>query len=149
MGYVKDLRNLVGNRPLIVVGASVIVLNQDKQLLLHLRKDNQCWGLPGGSMELGESLEEVATREMIEETGLTPKKLKLLDIFSGEEQYYKLPHGDELYNVTANYICTEYTGELKIDDNESEGLQFFDINELPDRLNPPDIPVIHQFLTLN
>ncbi|TFB19504.1 NUDIX domain-containing protein [Filobacillus milosensis] len=145
MGYVMDLRKLVGTRPLIVVGASVMVLNERKELLLQKRKDNGCWGLPGGSMELGESLEEVAKREMIEETGLTPDNLTLLNVFSGEEQYYKLPHGDELYNVTANYLCTEYEGKLRIDEDESLDINFFNLKELPKPLNPPDIPVIKYF----
>ena len=52
--------------------------------LLDLR---QC-----GSMELGESLEEVVIREMYEESGLTPDNIGLLKVFSGQEFYYQYPH---------------------------------------------------------
>lgn len=68
MNYVKDLRELVGNRPLILPGAVAIILNDQNEVLLQHRIDGG-WGLPGGLMELGESLEETARREVKEETG--------------------------------------------------------------------------------
>lgn len=69
MGYIMDLRNKVGSRPLIMVGACVILVNGNNELLLQLRKDNDCWVLASGSMEMGETVEEVAKRELVEETG--------------------------------------------------------------------------------
>jgi 8-oxo-dGTP pyrophosphatase MutT (NUDIX family) len=71
MGYIEELRKLVGNRPVILTGAKVIVFNALGQILLQYRTDTKMWGLPGGLMELGESLEETALREVQEETGLT------------------------------------------------------------------------------
>lgn len=65
MGYIKNLRKLVGTKPLIMVGACVILINNENEILLQLRTDNNCWGLPGGSMEIGESLIEVAKREVL------------------------------------------------------------------------------------
>ncbi len=124
MGYIMNLRKKLGTQPLIMVGACVIILHHNS-VLLQLRKDNHCWGLMGGSMELGESLEEVAIREMQEESGLTPEALELLHVFSGEEFYYKYPHGDEVYNVLAAYVCNAYTGFLKHDREEAVELQFF------------------------
>ena len=44
MGYIMELRKLVENRPLIMVGACVILLNNEKEILLQLRNDNKCWG---------------------------------------------------------------------------------------------------------
>lgn len=66
MSYIMDLRKKVGADPLIMVGACVLIFNNENQLLMQLRKDNKCWGLAGGAMELGESLEDVAKREMFE-----------------------------------------------------------------------------------
>ncbi|GLX68191.1 hypothetical protein MU1_25360 [Paenibacillus glycanilyticus] len=59
MGYIMDLRAIVGSRPLIMTGACVL-LCRNERLLLQRRSDNGLWGLPGGSMEPGETLEEVA-----------------------------------------------------------------------------------------
>ncbi|PGS56788.1 NUDIX hydrolase [Bacillus sp. AFS041924] len=142
MGYIMDLRKVVGSRPLIMAGAAVILLDSQKRVLLQLRKDNNTWGLPGGSLELGENLEEVAKRELKEETGLIALKLEFFNIFSGKEFYYKYPHGDEVYNVISTYICTEYKGVLKKEESEVQDLRFFDFNSLPSEISPPDLPII-------
>ncbi|HAM80326.1 NUDIX hydrolase [Ornithinibacillus bavariensis] len=146
MGYIKDLRKIVGSRPIIMVGACVLLIDNRNRILLQLRKDNHCWGLAGGSMELGESLEEVARRELREETGLTAKDLELINIYSGEAFYYKYPHGDEVYNVVAAYLCIDYKGELVKDENEVDDLRFFRFDDLPKNISPPDIPIINDYI---
>lgn len=143
-----NLRKIVGTRPLVIVGSSVIVINQDKQILLQLRTDNSSWGLAGGSLEPGETLEEVATRELYEETGLIANRLTYFKTFSGEDFYYKYPHGDEVYNVISVYICSEFNGELKGDQVEVQDLQYFALHDLPDNISPPDKKVIESFIEL-
>jgi 8-oxo-dGTP pyrophosphatase MutT (NUDIX family) len=133
MNYVKDLRKLVGTRPLILTGAVVIILNDLQKVLLQHRTDGG-WGLPGGLMELGESLEETARREVKEETGLEIGELKLVNIFSGKDYYFKVSNGDELYSVTAVYVTKDVRGKMDIDETESVEVQFFKLNELPDGL---------------
>ncbi|WP_419095828.1 NUDIX domain-containing protein [Halalkalibacter suaedae] len=81
MGYIDELRKLIGNRPIISVGATILVVNAEKKILFQHRSDTLDWGLPGGSMELGETLEEVASRELKEETGLTANRFELLGVF--------------------------------------------------------------------
>lgn len=146
MSYITELREVVGSRPLIMAGATVVLINDQQQILLQKRVDNHCWGLPGGSMELGETLEQVAKRELEEETGLVAVHLQLLDIFSGPDLYYQYPHGDEVYNVVAAYICREYSGSLQAQCSEVQELQFFDLFALPQNINPPDLPIIQYFL---
>lgn len=141
-----DLRKVVGSRPLIMVGASVILLDSSNRLLLQLRTDNNAWGLPGGSLEMGENLVEVAKRELYEETGLIANKLEFLNMFSGKEFYYKYPHGDEVYNVISTYICTDYIGDLKMDESEAKELCFFHLDRLPSTISLPDFPIITQFI---
>ena len=76
MGYIMDLRKELGHRPLIMSGAGAVIINADDQILLQRRADNGFWGLPAGSMELGESFEDVAIRELKEETNLEIDELK-------------------------------------------------------------------------
>ena len=70
MGYILELRKQVGHRPLIMTCAGVLLLNEKRELLLQKRADNGLWGYPRGSMELGDSFEDCARREVQEETGL-------------------------------------------------------------------------------
>src|SRR5699024_2262717 len=79
MGYIEDLRKIVGHRPLILVGSVVIIIDEQGKLLLQQRTfPNGVWGIPGGLMELGESTEDVARREIFEETGLHIGQLHLI-----------------------------------------------------------------------
>lgn len=52
MGYIMDLRQLVGSQPIVMGEANVILLDENERLLLKLRHDNNCWRLPGGTLEL-------------------------------------------------------------------------------------------------
>ena len=135
MNYVKQLRELVGNRPLILPGAVVIILNDQNEVLLQHRTDGG-WGLPGGLMELGESLEETARREVKEETGLAIGDLELQGIFSGKDYFLKVANGDELYSVTAVYATWDVQGDVVIDEIESIDVQYFPLEGLPDGLTP-------------
>lgn len=128
--------------------AYVLIFDEDNRLLLQLRKDNGSWGLAGGSMDLGESLEEVASREMEEETGLVPAQLDLFLTFSGKDFYYQYPHGDEVYNVVTAYICRDYKGDLKADESEASELQFFSLESLPEAISPPDRLVIEKYMSV-
>ncbi|MBM7661095.1 8-oxo-dGTP pyrophosphatase MutT (NUDIX family) [Bacillus mesophilus] len=132
--YVKGLRKLVGNTPLLLPGSVVLIVNEDNELLLQHRTDGD-WGLPGGNTEVGERLEETARREVKEETGLDIGELDLLGVFSGKDYYLKLNNGDELYSVTAVYVTKEYKRTLKVDKEESIDVKFFKLNELPMNLS--------------
>ncbi|WP_026688969.1 NUDIX hydrolase [Alteribacter aurantiacus] len=130
MSYFSEMRKYVGNRPLILPGSVVIILNEEKEVLLQQRPD-MSWGLPGGLMELGESLEETAARETLEETGLRVSELKLVHVFSGEKYYLKVANGDEFYSVTAVYVAGKAKGSLKVDGIETKSLSYFPLNDLP------------------
>lgn len=135
--YIMDLRKIVGHRPLLQVGASVIVEDAQGRILLQLRTDNHCWGYAGGSVELDEVVEDAAKRELLEETGLTAKQLTLFGIFSGKDCHYIYPNGDEVSNIEIVYICKEYFGNLICQAGEVDKLQFFHHNEIPENISPP------------
>lgn len=144
--YMMDMRALVGSRPIFQNGASVIVINQDQQMLMGLRSDNQCWGYAGGSIELGENLEEAAYRELEEEFDIKANGLKLFGVFSGKELYYKYPNGDEVYNIDTVFICDDYQGTPKADGEEITELKWFDLDQLPENISPPIVMIIETFV---
>jgi len=134
--YIMDMRKIVGHRPILQVGASVIVEDKDGRILLQLRTDNQCWGYCGGSVELDERVEDAAKRELYEEAGLVAETLELFGIFSGPEEHYTYPNGDEVSNIDIVYICRAYSGELKPQEGEVEELRWFFEDEMPEKLMP-------------
>jgi 8-oxo-dGTP pyrophosphatase MutT (NUDIX family) len=145
MGYIEELRQFVGNRPIIMVGAGILLTDEHGRLLLGERSDNHSWGIPGGSLELGESLEDAARRETLEETGLHVASMRLFDVFSGPDFFYTYPNGDQVYNVAAVYESSDYSGELGGSD-EHCSLRFFAAGELPEAISPPVRPIIQAWL---
>ncbi|NUU77117.1 NUDIX hydrolase [Paenibacillus xylanilyticus] len=135
MGYIESLRGMIGNAPVILVRPSILILNKTGEILL-VRHIDDTWGVPGGFMELGESVEEAAMREVHEEIGIELKKLELYGVFSGKELYTKLKNGHEYYNVVIGYICTEYEGELRPDGIEVLEAKFYKPTDLPDKTDP-------------
>ncbi|PFQ48592.1 DNA mismatch repair protein MutT [Bacillus cereus] len=136
MGYIEELRKVVGSRPLNLAGVAVAIFNEQEQILLQQRR-NGMWGVPGGLVELGESTEEAGRREVLEETGIKIGTLQLVSVFSGKEFFVKLPNGDEFYPITIAYLCKDIIGGLlKADGVESLHVQFFNLNELPQNISP-------------
>ncbi|GHH97408.1 NUDIX hydrolase [Neobacillus kokaensis] len=131
MGYIEDLRKIVGTRPLILVGSVVGVMDEQDRILLQ-KRPNGVWGLPGGLLELGESAEEAGRREVWEETGIEIGQLELVGVFSGEKYFVKLENGDEFYPVTIAYRSTDIKNKkIRIDGVETLDAQFFEITALP------------------
>lgn len=131
MSYIMDLRKHIGHDPLIGVGATTLVFNDQRELLLNLRTDTNTWGIPGGSMELYETIEETAIRELKEETGICADELELVSVLSGKDYYFEYPNGDKMCTVIVLFKVLNYTGTLKVSDNESKELKFFPLNKLP------------------
>ena len=141
-----DLRKIVGRRPLLQVGASVIVEDKEGRILLQLRSDNHCWGYAGGSVELDEVVEEAAKRELFEETGLVANDLELFGVFSGIDTHYVYPNGDEVSNVDIVYICKDYSGELCCQQGEVDDLRFFEVDKIPDNISKPIERPLRQYI---
>lgn len=146
--YILDLRKTVGHRPLLQVGASVIVVDSEGRILLQKRRDNGLWGYAGGSVELDEEVEKAAMRELFEETGLVADELELFGVFSGKILHYTYPNGDEVSNIDIVYICRSYSGDLTPQASEVSELRFFSASEMPpeNELTPPNRPVLKRYI---
>ena len=80
--YIKKLRRKVGHDELILNYAGCIIFDEQGRLLLQKRTDCGEWGFLGGMVELGESVEEAAVREVKEESGLDVKVTSLYGVYS-------------------------------------------------------------------
>jgi ADP-ribose pyrophosphatase YjhB (NUDIX family) len=147
MDYLLELRKHIGNAPLLMVGAAVLITDEQNRLLLMERSDSGCWGPPGGAVELGEVVEDAALREVREETGLELSDLSLFGVFSGPDLFYVYPNGDEVYNVTIVYRAHFPGGEVRLND-EHTAWRWFAAADIPENISPPIRPVIQKFKQL-
>lgn len=147
MGYVRELRKLVGHQPIILVGAVVVMADEQGRILLQERKfPKGAWGLPGGLMELGETTEGVARREVLEETGLIVKDLKLIDIYSGPGTYSVAENGDEFYCVTVAYYTNQFEGKLVVNQKELISCSFLPQEKWPERIVKSHKKILDDYL---
>jgi len=146
MSYIQELRALVGHRPLILVGVLVMIFDEHHRLLLQHRIDDNTWDFPGGYMELGESTEETARREVREETGLEIGEMTLFKIFAGKEFFYTCLNGDQVFSVSPVYVTNDAHGALQPDGDEGSEVRFFPIHDLPSEMLPQVRIVIEIFL---
>ena len=148
MGYIEDLRKVIGHRCIILTGSVVVIRDENGRILLQKRTHPKGkWGLPGGLMELSESLEETAKREVFEETNLTVDDLKLLGVYSGKDYFCTAQNGDEWYVVVAAYISDNFKGILKINDDESEELTWFSVDEIPENIAGSHREIIRDYVS--
>ncbi|MFT8362418.1 MAG: NUDIX domain-containing protein [Sporolactobacillus sp.] len=137
MGYIENLRQQIGHQPLLLPGAAVIIENSYDQILLQKRVyPVDTWGLPGGLMEIGETPEQTAKREVYEECGLTLYAMKLVNVYASTGEPSIAANGDCYYPITIVYATRSYSGELIIDRKESEAYQFCSVTEHSPALLP-------------
>ena len=80
-----------GNPVVVQTGASIIVEDEQGQILMQQRQDDGTWSYPGGRIEIDETVEDGARREVREDCGLEVGKLRLLGVFSGKELNHVYP----------------------------------------------------------
>ena len=147
MGYVEELRALIGHKCINLCGSVVVLQNEKGQILMQQRVyPTGKWGLPGGLMELGESTEETARREVFEETGLHIGELRLLGVYSGKDYLCIAQNGDEFYTVVTAYITTDFSGVLSVYDQESISMKWIDVNNFPQNIVKTHRNVMNDYL---
>ncbi|QCJ41254.1 NUDIX domain-containing protein [Bacillus sp. S3] len=136
MGYCEEIREQIGNSPLIVVRPSVAIINNNGEILLS-RNAGGIWTIPGGILQLNESVEECITRIAFVDTGLKIKTLKLFGVYSGKDLINRIEgSGDEYHSVAIAYLSTEYDGELTPKNDHAIEARFFNLNQLPEQIVP-------------
>jgi ADP-ribose pyrophosphatase YjhB (NUDIX family) len=134
--YLGQIRAIVGSRLLIVPGGRVILRNSSGEILLQERTDFRLWALPGGAPEIGESIEDNLSREIFEE--LNVKIQSFIPIgFSSDPTFETVtyPNGDRIHNYSLILLATDWTGDIKINE-ESMQARFFSIYNLPNIMPP-------------
>lgn len=136
MDYCEYMRGMIGNSPLIVVRPSVVILDNKGEILLS-RYSGTPWGVPGGILQLSESVEECIKRNVKEDLGLMLNSLQLFGVYSGLELNTKPEDGeDEYHTVAIGYLCTDYEGEVTPDKNQAIEAEFFKLEQLPEEIDP-------------
>jgi len=144
--YVKEMRKEVGHAPLMVIGCGVIIENSKGEILLQKRRDNGCWAILGGSMEVGEKFTETVRREVYEEAGIELGELELFGIYSGEDRVIQYPNGDICFGAGVVFKATQYTGELLNNTEEAIEHKYFSKENMPDNINKFDKKFIDDWL---
>lgn len=131
--YLGKLRAIIGQRPVLMPGARVIAEDGCGRVLLIMRGDMKLWGWPAGSAEIGQSIEDTARQELLEEAGLTAHRLVPVGFSSHPvDDRIQYPHGDVLHAFAMIFHCTEWSGAPRPDGHESLDVRWFPQDALPD-----------------
>jgi 8-oxo-dGTP pyrophosphatase MutT (NUDIX family) len=127
-----DWERALGVRPSV----SAVILDSRGRRLLQQRSDGGQWGLPGGSVEIGESLREAVIREVHEETGLRVAVGRLVGVYSEPGlQVVRYPDGNVWHYVNVCFECAVQAGQLTTCD-ETLALAWVPLRRLPRTLVP-------------
>ena len=135
------------DRPYVGVGAVIIA---DGQVLIVQRKHEPLageWSIPGGAVEVGETLEDCVAREMREETGLEVAVGPVIEVF---DRITRDADGQVQYHfVLVDYVCWPVGGELQAGSDVADA-RFVDPSALaPYQLTPKAIEVIARAIELD
>jgi len=117
----------------LVPGASAIVTDDEGNVLLHRRRDSGRWALPGGVMDIGESIAQCAEREVKEETGLTVEAYRLVGVYSDPDHVFAYEDGEVRQEFSLCFACQILGGNISKSD-ESLEVRFWHVQDF-DGLN--------------
>jgi 8-oxo-dGTP pyrophosphatase MutT (NUDIX family) len=123
-------------KTIVRLGVAVIIRDDGGKILLERRSDCGWWGLPGGRIEPGESVEQAAIREVHEETGLAVRITGLVGLYS-EPAGRIVTFPDNVVHLVDAAVTAEILSGNLTKSSESEELRFFLPHELPEEIVPP------------
>lgn len=133
----------------MVVAASAVITDNAGRILLLRRTDSGNWALPGGAIELGESLPACAVREVREETGLSIEITGLVGTYTDPRHVIAYSDGEVRQQFNVCFTGRITTGTLTGSD-ESTALRFVtpaELDQLP--IHPTQRLRLDHFLTRN
>jgi ADP-ribose pyrophosphatase YjhB (NUDIX family) len=113
----------------LVPGASAIVTDGKGNVLLHRRHDSGRWALPGGVMDIGETIAQCAEREVKEETGLTVEAYRLVGVYSDPDHVFAYGDGEVRQEFSLCFACRILGGNIS-KSNESLEVRFWPVQDL-------------------
>ena len=120
----------LGREGKIRFGCSAVIFDETrKKVLLTRRADNGLWCVPGGAMESGESVSETCEREVLEETGLKVRAMRLVGVYSNPDELVIYPDGTKVQIVALGFEAEVISGELSLSD-ETTGFGYFSFDEI-------------------
>ena len=115
----------------VVPSTTAVVTDSEGRIVLVHRKDNGLWALPGGGMELGESIEDCAVREVREETGLHVRITGLVGVYTNPNHVIEYSDG-EVRQQFSLCFTTELLGGALAYDTESTAIAWVDPQRIPE-----------------
>ena len=130
-------------------GIGVLVMKDNKILLGKRNVDPEkasselhgegTWTMPGGKIHFGEKIQEAALREVGEEIGIIPKKLKVVSVTNEIR--------NDAHFVTIGFLCEDFEGEPEVmEPEEITEWKWFSLDKLPNPIFPPSLKLLQNYI---
>ena len=115
---------------MVIVGLGVIIKNNSGKILIGKRKNSLApyYSIPGGKLDDGESFEDGAKREILEETGLILNNIKVIGVTNNLETYKKY----DIHTVSIELFCDDFSGiPENLEPEKCDGWEWHEPKDLP------------------
>lgn len=137
--YIKDLRQDIGTKQLFLPGITAVVLRRRDgdgeplevpDVLLVKRSDNGLWSVTSGILEPGEEPAVAGAREVLEETGIVARPVRVAGVSDHGHVVY--PNEDQCWFLDIAFEFEYVSGEPYVADDESTEVSWFPVDALPE-----------------